>query len=132
MLYSLAIPRLSLTSFPLSNGSICPGSINFTCTGTEVANGVIWRVNGSDYATVTVTIIGTTLVPQIIKNPGVEVPVMVTRNIVSLNQEKNTTIDIQSILRSEVSVLTGSTIQCSALEVDSNEVHVRAIAGREN
>ena len=137
MLYNiflfLAAPQLFLTSSPPTNESICPGPIQFTCMGTEVGNGLMWRVNGSDYATVTVTFIGTTLVPRIIKNPllsGLEVPVMV--NSVSVNQENNATIDIRSTLRSNVSVLTGSMIQCSALEVDSNKVHVRAIAGREN
>ena len=135
MLYSfifyVAAPQLSLTSSPLSNGPICSGPIQFTCMGTEVGNVLMWRVNGSDYATVTVTFNGT-LVPQVTKNPlfpGVEVPVMVTS--VSVNQENNATIDIRSTLRSEVSVLTGSTIQCSAV-INSSEVHVRAIAGREN
>ena len=124
--YFSAAPQLSLTSSPPSNGPICPGPIHFTCTGTEVANRLMWRVNGSDYARVTVTFNGT-LVPQIrplLHVPGVEV--MVAR--VSLNQENVATIDIRSILRSDVSVLTGSTIQCSAV-INSNEVHVRTIAG---
>ena len=124
--YFPAAPQLSLTSSPLSNGPICPGPIQFTCMGAEVASVLMWRINGSDYARVE---FNGTLFPLITYYPlipGVEVPVMVTS--VSVNQENNATIDIRSTLRSNVSVLTGSIIQCSAL-ISSSEVHVRAIAG---
>ena len=93
-----------------------------------MASVLMWKINGTDYATVTVTFNGT-LVPQITKNPLLHVPgVKVMVASVSVNQENDATIDIQSTLRSEVSVLTGSTIQCSAL-INSSEVHVRTIAG---
>ena len=88
--YFPAAPQISLTSSPLSNGPICPGPIHFTCTGTEVASVLMWRVNGSDYARVTVTFDGTLvpLIQPLLHVPGVEVMVA----SVSVNQENVATI----------------------------------------
>ena len=35
-----------LTSDPDTNGSYCPGRVTFTCNGTNVANGLLWIING--------------------------------------------------------------------------------------
>ena len=37
---------ITLTSDPDTNGSYCPGRVTFTCNGTNVANGLQWRING--------------------------------------------------------------------------------------
>ena len=44
---------LILASDPDTNGSYCPGQVTFTCSGTNVANGLDWVLNGIFYNTFT-------------------------------------------------------------------------------
>ena len=122
-----AAPDLSLTSSLPSNGSICPGPIQFNCTGTEVGGGLAWRVNGTDH--VTYAFVHDHSFPRTVNlNPhlmGVEVIIVSA----SLSQNSQVTIDIVSTLSSNVSILSGSMIQCLSGVITSEVLNVTEIGG---
>ena len=120
-----AAEQLSLTSSPPSNGPICPGPIQFTCTGTEVGQTLRWRVNGTNR--VMYGFDGTDsfinyLDPRLL---GVEVMIVNT----SLSRNDSRIINIVSILSSNVSILKGSMIQCHSSSITSEVLNVTEIGG---
>ena len=121
-----AASDLSLISSLPSNGSICPGPIQFNCTGTEVT-GLVWRMNGTDRGTY--VLVHDHSFPRTLNlNPhliGVEVMIVSA----SKNQNDLRFIDIVSTLSSNVSILRGSMIQCLSGSISSEVLNVTEIGG---
>ena len=110
-----------LTSSPDTNGSYCPGTVNFTCVGIDEPFGLGWRVNGS--------IVDTYAFP----NSGMEVfPEVVFVNDIVTITVKNAVItslsthNITLLLSGNVSDLLGSTISCRTAIIESEEFIVRS------
>ena len=112
-----------------SNGTFCLGRVELTCTGTEVANGLIWRVNNTDRTIYSYQpLVDDRDFPQPV-NIDPSIPsVQVWINSASENQ--NGGIDIVSTLSGNASVLSGSMVQCiNPLNTTSNNIQVRVIRG---
>ena len=124
--FMIAIPQISLTP---SNGTFCLGRVEFNCTGTEVANSLIWRVNDTIRATYTYQpLVDNRPFPHSVTLTSPIPSVQVWVNRASVNQDDS--IDIMSTLSGNASVLSGSMVQCtSAGNTTSNITQVRAIRG---
>ncbi len=87
---------------PNSNGSFCPGNIEFTCIGRGVHIVLNWLINGSS-------------VVQYIFHTNHHFPINInndTVNVTIVNANGSINIDIVSTLSGHFSYLRGSSIQC--------------------
>ena len=111
ILFNLSIAQLFLTSSSPSNGSICPGPIEFTCTGTGVGGGITWKVNNKVLASYFFQRDHLNSFPRTVIPLMFDVEIMIINASESQNSEL--AIDIVSTLSSNISILRGSMIQCS-------------------
>ena len=111
-----------LTSAPDTNGSYCPGRVIFTCSGTNVANGLEWIINGIVYSTFTL-ISGDTNFPRTISERN-----NVTISILSANPVVNSPgINLVSTLSVEsLYPILNDYISCQALSQSSSQFLVAA------
>ena len=112
--------KLYLSSSP-TNGSYCPGTLLFTCTGVDIAIVFSWVVNGSDAG-------------RHIYNEDDEYPVTISPHVplpdsvamVVLRAYGGTLQNVTTILMGTMSDLIGSTIQCESQQFRSEVFLVEA------
>ena len=118
--------QLSLSSSPPTNGSYCPGTVQFTCRGTDVSLILDWKIDGSIIATYSFrrTDEFPLVVPPNQSAPeGVEVTILAS---VLDGSRQN----IASVLRGNVADLRGSTVYCADSITSSNEQYYVEAQGK--
>ena len=119
--------QLSLSSSPPTNGSYCPGTVQFTCVGTNILIVLDWKIDGSIIATYSFrrTDEFPLVVPPVPSTPeGVEVTILAA---VFINDSR---LNITSVLRGSVADLRGSTVYCSETTSTSNEQYYVEAQGK--
>ena len=122
ILFFLDCQQLSLSSSSPTNGSYCPGTVNFTCRGTDISITLNWKINR--------TTIGTYIfrydtfpffLPPTLSTPeGVELIVLYSlTDGISLQ-------NITSMLKGNVAHLLGSAVECATAFLSSEQYYVEA------
>ena len=116
--------QLSLSSSPPTNGSYCPGTVQFTCRGTDVSLILDWKIDGSIVTTYNFrrTDEFPLVVPPEPSAPeGIELTILATFFI------DGSRLNITSVLRGNVVDLRGSIVYCANPIISSSErYHVEA------
>lgn len=117
--FPIGSPSIVLTSQPVTH---CPGPVTFTCAGTDIGAGILWRVNGSTAATY-VYLINHSFprkVPVVVPLEGV------TIHVSYVTRDGNRYIT--STLRADdVTVLDQSSLQCLGTNVLSNMMNIEVV-----
>ena len=119
--YCLDSGKLYLSSSP-TNGSYCPGTILFTCTGLDIPIAFNWLVNGSTAGS---HIYNMNDKYPVTISPGVPLPASVA--IVVLSASSGGILqNVTTVLMGDMSDLIGSTIQCESQQFRSEVFIVEA------
>ena len=119
--------QLSLSSSPPTNGSFCPGTVQFTCVGTNIQIVLDWKIDGSIIATYSFR--RTDELPLVIA-PKPSAPESVEVTILAAVLIDGSRLNITSVLRGNVTDLRGSTVYCSELILSSNEQYYVEAQGK--
>ena len=118
--YCLDSGKLYLSSSP-TNGSYCPGTLLFTCTGVDIPIAFRWLVNGS--------IAGRHIYSMNDEYPvtiSPDVPLPASVAMVVLSASSGGTLNVTTVLMGDMSDLIGSTIQCESQQLLSEVFIVEA------
>ena len=127
--------QLSLSSSPPTNGSYCPGIVNFTCRGTNVQVILDWKIDGSIVATYIVRPAdGLPLRPAdkfpLVVPPEPSAPEGFEVTILAAVLIDGSHLNITSVLRGNVADLRGSTVSCTDTRVPSSEQYYVEAQGK--
>ncbi len=121
----LAVPEITLTPPPSSNGYFCPGPVQFTCVGTEVSS-LTWIVNGTH--AVQYSLLTGVTPPDFPLTVSLNPPLPGVVVMITSASRESSGQDITSTLSASASVLSGSLLLCVA---DNNLIRNASIQERE-
>ena len=119
--------QLSLSASPPTNGSFCPGTVQFTCTGTNVAAVLEWKINGS---IVTSHVFRLDDKFPLVVPPKPSAPEGFKVTILAAILIDDYRVNITSVLRGNVADLRGSTVYCADPITSSNEQYCVEAQGK--
>ena len=119
--------QLSLSSSPPTNVSYCPGTVQFTCSGTDVSLILDWKIDGS---IVTIYIFRTADRFPLVVPPEPSAPEGFEVSILAAVLIDVSRVNITSVLRGNVADLRGSTVYCADPFISSSEQYYVEAQGK--
>ena len=118
--------QLSLSSSPPTNGSYCPGTVQFTCRGTKIPVSLEWKINENFVAIYNFRL--THMFPFAVRLdiPSTSSSLEDVEVTILTAVSDGFSLNITSVLKGNVDSLQGSTVYCTppAILLSSEKYHV--------